>query len=653
MPKIFLEKIILVNRAPFDKPLELSFEKNEIVVLSAINGMGKTTILSYIVDAFHEIARSHFPQEYKGIEKEYYRISTKIFNMKEKEPSFVYLRFVTNDGSKIDYVDVRSDDGGNCTSEQYDTAIKIENKIPYAEFSNRLNKEKNAKYVRNFSSISVQDIFSNNVLTYFPSYRYEQPGYLNDPYKINLNFNKEFSFFGYLPNPLEVTNTLPKIMNWIMDVVIDLLPKNSQMDVTYRNLCHILSKIIHSKFDEKSEKIVASEPNPIPTFSFAVSKRNAGPKRIIVRTTTEKPNLVYPSVLTLSSGESSLLCIFGELLRQADQIKIEMKVSDIHGIVLIDEIDKHLHMKLQYEALPRLLKMFPNIQFITSCHSPFLGIGLNKIIPHRTKIIDLPSCIPISPLNDPQFNKIYDLILDQEKCFKDFATAFQNKLGEDQKNLKPMIMTEGKTDVMHLKKAMQMLGINDFNIDFVEHHKKQGGESFLKDLLKYQSLLTNEKIIVGIFDRDNNKIVEEIEANGKEYKDYGNNVYAICIPPIEGNEECSIEHYYPANILKKKTKEGWRLFTGDEFYEKTGYSKDGIYFTTRKQDLKRKIKINGIIDEDVYKKDDLEGNDNVALTKKAFATFINDIDDYSCFKDFQKTFDRLKKIPGIQKTQKI
>ena len=46
--KIFLEKAIFINIASFDK-LELDFSENEIGILSAVNGRGKTTILSYIV----------------------------------------------------------------------------------------------------------------------------------------------------------------------------------------------------------------------------------------------------------------------------------------------------------------------------------------------------------------------------------------------------------------------------------------------------------------------------------------------------------------------------------------------------------------------------------------------------------------------------
>lgn len=47
-------------------------------------------------------------------------------------------------------------------------------------------------------------------------------------------------------------------------------------------------------------------------------------------------------------------------------------LSDIKGIVMVDEIDLHLHPKWQMTVLPRLAKALPNIQFILTSHSPLL-----------------------------------------------------------------------------------------------------------------------------------------------------------------------------------------------------------------------------------------------------------------------------------------
>ena len=44
----------------------------------------------------------------------------------------------------------------------------------------------------------------------------------------------------------------------------------------------------------------------------------------------------------------------------------------VSGIVLIDEIDIHLHVEMQKDILPLLTRVFPNIQFIVTTHSPFV-----------------------------------------------------------------------------------------------------------------------------------------------------------------------------------------------------------------------------------------------------------------------------------------
>ena len=52
------------------------------------------------------------------------------------------------------------------------------------------------------------------------------------------------------------------------------------------------------------------------------------------------------------------------------------KVSNLEGIVLIDELETHLHPKWQKE-FPRLLsELFPKIQFIVTTHSPLVFLGM-------------------------------------------------------------------------------------------------------------------------------------------------------------------------------------------------------------------------------------------------------------------------------------
>jgi predicted ATP-binding protein involved in virulence len=81
----------------------------------------------------------------------------------------------------------------------------------------------------------------------------------------------------------------------------------------------------------------------------------------------------------LSSGLRSLLAMLGDMmLRLFDQQPGQTDPAALEGIVLIDEIDIHLHPKWQ-KALPQILhECFPKIQFIVTTHSPIPLLGAPK-----------------------------------------------------------------------------------------------------------------------------------------------------------------------------------------------------------------------------------------------------------------------------------
>jgi len=81
---------------------------------------------------------------------------------------------------------------------------------------------------------------------------------------------------------------------------------------------------------------------------------------------------------TLSDGYSSVLDIISEIM-----IRMENKASqsyDLQGIVLIDEIETHLHIDLQKKILPFLTSFFPKIQFIVTTHSPFVLSSVDNAV---------------------------------------------------------------------------------------------------------------------------------------------------------------------------------------------------------------------------------------------------------------------------------
>jgi len=69
-----------------------------------------------------------------------------------------------------------------------------------------------------------------------------------------------------------------------------------------------------------------------------------------------------------------------------------VRAYEKEGIVLIDEIETHLHLELQRVFLPMLTAIFPHIQFIVTTHSPFILNSLENAVAfdleHREPIED-------------------------------------------------------------------------------------------------------------------------------------------------------------------------------------------------------------------------------------------------------------------------
>ena len=625
--KIHLIKALFINRAPFER-LELDFNENEISVLTAVNGRGKTTVLSHIVDAFYEMARPHFPNEFEEKQHKFYRVSSAIHNLIRHQPSFVYLRFQSGEGI-IDYLDIRN----NCTEQEYNDNMSIDGKIAFSEISSFLEQNNYIKKVStSFDKKKADQIFSNNILTYFPSYRFEMPGYLNDPYKINIDFKKESGFSGYLLNPIEVISGLPQLANWIMDVVLDLRINGNDQDHLFFNLNAIISNTLLSK--------------NYGSLRFGVGPRGLGGTRIQILQNIENGQMIYPSIFNLSSGESSLLCLFGEFIRQADNVKNNIQLNEITGIILIDEVDKHLHIRLQKEVLPLLFNLFPNVQFILSSHSPFLSMGLAEIAKDRTKIIDIDNFgISKDPSSNEIYTEVYNMMIGENDRFRAMYLGLQEKINE---GTKPLIITEGKTDIKHIKIAKEKLNLSDLDIEFIDPGCQPDGSSNLKNLLEKLSKIKHQRKIVGIFDRDEKGIIKDIEKDGQIYNNYGNGVFAFCIttPAIrqeQGQDEISIEYLYSDDEIKTRIGNNCRLFFGTEF-SRNSMRHNSEDLTLNKPDGKGKDKIienNG--GQAVYDNTDA----NVLAKKDDFANAILNDEIIICndsWENFRSIFNKIRAI---------
>lgn len=83
-----------------------------------------------------------------------------------------------------------------------------------------------------------------------------------------------------------------------------------------------------------------------------------------------QPNKEPYTFQALSSGFSSIMAVYADLITKVSLRAIDPE--ELTGIVMIDEIDAHLHVSLQKKILSFLTGAFPKVQFIVTTHSPFV-----------------------------------------------------------------------------------------------------------------------------------------------------------------------------------------------------------------------------------------------------------------------------------------
>ena len=82
----------------------------------------------------------------------------------------------------------------------------------------------------------------------------------------------------------------------------------------------------------------------------------------------------------LSAGFSAFLSILTDLLLRTDILRKQANDYnyDPCGFVFIDEPETHLHLEMQYQILPWLTRLFPNLQFIVATHSPAVASSIKN-----------------------------------------------------------------------------------------------------------------------------------------------------------------------------------------------------------------------------------------------------------------------------------
>lgn len=102
-------------------------------------------------------------------------------------------------------------------------------------------------------------------------------------------------------------------------------------------------------------------------------------------------------VRAMSSGVQAVVSLIVDLAFRClrlNSVHSEDALSISYGMVMIDEIEQHLHPGWQQRILPSIRKIFPNIQFIVATHSPEV---LSTVESHQIRILRDNKCYAAPP----------------------------------------------------------------------------------------------------------------------------------------------------------------------------------------------------------------------------------------------------------------
>ena len=457
---MYTRRIQLVNYGPIEK-LDIEFpfdgDRPSPVVLVGENGSGKSILLSHIVNALIAAKDLAFPRSpemekdtvYKIRDNSYIHIGHNHYFAQVEFDNAFSLSEIRSRLNKMEYPDIPDEIAGTDAEAIWRKMKPEENDCIESSF-----------FQRNRSA--ALDIFARSCVLYFPPNRFEEPAWLNER---NLKAQAQYMdlkhFNGHTDRKVINHSPLRDNQNWLFELIYDrgaFEMRTRKFPVTFRDSDR---PVLVEDFQGYSGQ--ASNAYDIAlSIVRTIMKRHdvrfgIGPRRSrvvsIMSDSSQGLKQLVPNIFQLSSGETSLLNLFLSILRDFDLCGTTFsKAADIRGIVVVDEIDLHLHAVHQHKVLPNLIKMFPNVQFVVTTHSPLFVLGMQRAFGEDGFALHrLPQGQQISPEEFSEFGNAYQAFTTTSKFSEDIRKAIEEAQ-------KPIVFVEGTTDHKYLQRASELLG---------------------------------------------------------------------------------------------------------------------------------------------------------------------------------------------------
>jgi len=400
-------------------------------LIVGINGVGKTTVLESL-----RIVLSHILSEIKAplISKESFKKSDININTDQ-------LQVNTNfsiDGDKYDFVYSKS-------AKDY-SVITVDQKKRTNESDTNTREEGITLEDKSVFTPTVSRKNKNNLLGIFFSTR--RSVIVNQaPKAVKSNLFHASAFIDVLS---ENRNFNVKMFaDWFN--VRKTLAKENPNNTKYNKVIQLIEEAIYTFLPEFSE-LDLIEDEISKELTFCITK---GEKKL--------------NFTQLSDGERGVLALVFDIARRLIIANIDIE-NPLHGeaVILIDELDLHLHPKWQRTIVRDLERTFPNCQFIATTHSPQI---IGEVKPQAITIID-------KNLINETYKPTVAFGLDSQRILEELLDAPLRNLGIEEKlnEISTLVdeekYEEAKTKIESLKETLgnndpELLRINSM-IQFLE-----------------------------------------------------------------------------------------------------------------------------------------------------------------------------------------